>query len=60
MKIKIDCEILREQIDLCDACVDKFGVNSEVGEMFDGISNLLSEICYAVEENKNIEFEKGE
>ena len=53
MIIKIDCKLLKEQIELCDnfACVQ----NSPFSDKFDGIANLLSQIEYAVE--NDIEFE---
>lgn len=55
MEIKINCRLLAEQIQLCDACAEKFKNNS-LGEQFDGIANLLSEISFAVEEDKEIKF----
>ena len=56
MELKINCKLLSEQINLCDACVDKYGADNAIGSLFDGIANLLSAICFAVEEEKEIEF----
>lgn len=47
MEIRIDCELLNEQIELCDNCAGV--LNSRFSEQFDGIADLLSEICYALE-----------
>lgn len=58
MKIKVDSKLLSEQIALCDACADNFTM-PHLKDLFEGISNLLSEISFAVEENEEIEFERG-
>lgn len=54
MEIRIDCELLDEQIELCDNFASVF--NSPFSEKFDGIADLLSEICYAVENGIEIHF----
>ena len=59
MKIKINCKLLSEQINLCDACAEYFQTEYLKG-LFDGIANLLSEINFALEEDEEIEFEKEE
>lgn len=59
MTIKINCKLLSEQINLCDTCAEKF-INSSLGDQFDGIANLLSEICFAVEEDEEVYFERVE
>ena len=57
MDIKIDCKILKEQIQLCDSCADMFKFETLKG-MFGGIAELLSTICFALEEDKEINFIK--
>lgn len=57
MKIKIDCKLLSEQISFCDAYAEHYG-DTEIGNMFNGIANLLSHICFAVEEDEEIVFER--
>jgi hypothetical protein len=56
MIIKIDCELLNKQIELCDdfACIH----NNPFADKFDGIANLLSEINYAVENGMELRFER--
>lgn len=56
MIIKIDLNLLEEQIELCDnfACIH----NSQFSDKFDGIANLLSEINYALENEMEIDFVK--
>lgn len=57
MIIKIDYDILKEQIALCHsyANVLKF---KPLTEMFEGIANLLSEINCAVENGNEVYFEE--
>ena len=57
MEIKIDLDILKEQIYMCDvhACNAS---SEEEREIFEGIANLLSEIDFAVENEQVIGFEK--
>lgn len=57
MDIKINCKVLKEQIQLCDSCADMFKINT-LKEIFGGIAELLSTICYALEEGKEINFIK--
>lgn len=57
MKIKIDCQLLSEQIQLLDAYVGAM-TNPHNKELVEGILNLLSEISFAVEEEEEIEFER--
>lgn len=57
MEIKINCKLLSEQIQLCDACAEKFK-NNLLGEQFEGIANLLSEVCFAVEEGEEVKFKR--
>ena len=55
MKIKIDCELLNEQIKMCDT--HAINASSEYeSDLFDGIATLLSDICYALENDESIEF----
>lgn len=60
MEIKIDCKLLSEQINLCDACVERYGADHAIGGLFDGIANLLSEICFAVEEDEDVCFVRSD
>lgn len=59
MKIKIDLSILKEQIYMCDIHTDNAS-SEEEREVFDGISNLLDEICFAIEREEDIEFVRCE
>ena len=59
MKIKIDMRLLKDQIDICDTQAINARTEYEC-DMFDGIANLLSEINYALENDKEIEFGKIE
>ena len=58
MKIKIDTQLLEEQIHMCDTKA-AYGDKYEQ-DIFEGIANLLSEIEYALQYDQEIEFEKGE
>ena len=55
MKIKIDLDILKEQIYMCDIHADNASSEEERG-LFEGIANLLSEISFAVEEEEEVKF----
>lgn len=57
MKIKIDLNILKEQIYMCDVHADNAS-SEEEREIFLGIANLLSEINFYVENEQEIGFEK--
>ena len=58
MKIRVDVKLLEEQIHMCDIKAT-YGDKYEE-DIFEGISNLLSEISYALTFDKEIEFEKVE
>lgn len=57
MEIKIDCELLGKQIDFLDLCSDIM-TDEYKKELFEGVANLLSEICFAVEEDIYISFKR--
>ena len=57
MEIKIDLNILKEQIYMCDVHADNAS-SEEEREIFLGIANLLSEINFYVENEQEIGFEK--
>ena len=57
MEIRIDCELLNEQIKICDEYSNNVN-NEHDRDLFDGISNLLSEVCYALDNDKPINFVK--
>ena len=57
MTIKINCVHLSQQIELIDQCAERFDGNF-TGWLFGGISNLLSEICFAVEEDEYVVFKR--
>ena len=59
MKIKIDLSILKEQIYMCDIHANNAS-SEEEREIFEGISNLLDEIGFAVEREEDIEFVRCE
>ena len=59
MNIKVDCKLLSEQIDLCDAYSD-YLKTEPLKEMFGGIAELLSAICFALEQGEDIYIEKVE
>lgn len=48
MEIKIDLELLREQITQCDIKANNAS-SEEEQELFDGLAEFLSAICYDVE-----------
>ena len=56
MKIKIDMKLLAKQIDECDFKAENASSLAE-RDIFDSIANLLSEIEYALQYDKEIEFE---
>ena len=58
MEIQIDLKLLDEQIYMCDIHSDNAS-SEEEREIFIGISNLLSEIGFAVEHGQEIHFEKA-
>ena len=55
MIVKINCKLLSEQIQFLDMCSDVM-TNEHNRGLIDGISNLLSEISFAVEEEEEITF----
>lgn len=57
MKIKIDCRLLSEQIQLLDMYAGVMN-NKHNKELVEGILNLLCEISFAVEEEEEIQFER--
>lgn len=59
MEIKIDLKLLEEQIYMCDVHADNASTEEE-RETFIGIANLLSEICYAVENRMKLDFVRTE
>ena len=59
MKIKIDLSILKEQIYMCDIHADNAS-SEEEREIFEGISNLLDAIGFAVENEEDVEFVRCE
>jgi hypothetical protein len=59
MKIKIDLNILEEQIYMCDVHANNAS-SEEEREIFEGIANLLSEIGFAVEKDEEINLVKCE
>ena len=59
MKIKINLELLNAQIYECDIKADNASTEEEK-EIFEGISNLLSEISWATEHKEEVYFEREE
>ena len=55
MKIKIDCRLLSEQIQLLDMYAGVMS-NKYNKELVEGILSLLSQISFAVEEEEEIKF----
>ena len=55
MIIKIDCQLLSEQIQLLDMYSDVM-TNEHNKSLIEGIASLLSEISFAVEEELEIDF----
>ena len=55
MEIKVNCRVLAEQIELLDTYV-RVMKNEDNRDLFEGISNLLSEISFAVEEDVPVTF----
>ena len=55
MIIKIDCQLLSEQIQLLDMYADVM-TNGHNKSLIEGIASLLSEISFAVEEELEIDF----
>lgn len=59
MKIRVDMNLLQEQIYMCDNKAINASDEHEC-DLFKGISNLLDAIDYALTYDKGIEFEKVE
>lgn len=59
MNIKVDCEILNEQIKMLDIYASLIA-DDHKREMIDGVINLLDRICWALEEGEDIYLEKVE
>lgn len=59
MKIIINMKLLHEQTNMCDKYMMNANDDHE-GDLFEGISNLLDAIGYALTFDKEIEFEKVE
>ena len=57
MTIKINCACLSQQIDLVDQCADAIS-DAQTKEMLYGAARLLSDICFAVEEDESVVFER--
>ena len=55
MDIKVNLNLLEDQITMCDLYAHHAG-NYYTSAMFEGISNLLSNICYALENGQKIDF----
>lgn len=55
MEIKISLNLLKEQIYMCDVHANNAS-SEEERDIFEGISNLLDEIGFAVEKEEDIEF----
>lgn len=59
MKIIVNIKLLHEQTNMCDKYMMNAS-NDHEGDLFEGISNLLDAIGYALTFDKEIEFEKVE
>lgn len=59
MKIIVNMKLLHEQTNMCDKYMMNAS-NDHEGDLFEGISNLLDAIGYALTFDKEIEFEKVE
>ena len=57
MKLKIDCKILSEQIQLLEMYASVMS-NKHNKELVEGILNILSEVMWAVEEDEDLRFER--
>ena len=57
MNIKIDCAHLSQQIDLVDQCANVIS-DTHTKELMYGAARLLSDICFAVEEDESVVFER--
>ena len=57
MEIKIDCKLLNEQIEFLDLCSGIMTDEHKKG-LFEGVAELLSQICFAVEDNRYISFKR--
>ena len=55
MEIKINCELLNEQIQLLDVYASII-TDEHKRELVDGVINLLDKIAWAVEEEEEITF----
>lgn len=54
MKINVSCADLSQQIDIIDQCANAIS-DEYTKEMLIGAARLLSQICFAVEEEEPIE-----
>lgn len=57
MTINVNCAYLSQQIDLVDQCADVIS-DTQTKEMLYGVARLLSDICFAVEEDEVVIFER--
>ena len=57
MKIKVDCKLLDEQIRFLDMYSSVI-TGEHNKELINGVTNLLSQINYAVEEDQELHFER--
>lgn len=57
MKLKIDCKILSEQIQLLEMYASVMS-SKHNKELVEGILNILSEVMWAVEEDEDLRFER--
>lgn len=57
MEIKIDCKLLSEQIEFLDLCSSIMTDEYKKG-LFEGVAELLSQICFAVEEDRYVSFKR--
>lgn len=57
MTIKINCANLSKQIDLVDQCANVIS-DAHTKELLYGAARLPSDICFAVEEDESVVFER--
>lgn len=57
MEIKIDCKLLNEQIEFLNL-YSSFITDEYKKGLIEGIAELLSQICYAVEDDRYISFKR--
>ena len=57
MEIKIDCKLLSEQIEFLDLCSSIMTDEHKKG-LVEGVAELLSQICFAVEEDRYVNFKR--